>query len=154
MDALIGAHLLSLGLWGGLVSVEIVFEFQMFRGRLDPLDVADLHRITDRFLELPILALVLSTGWMLWQHTGYSDELLPKVLFGLGAVLANVICYIIVELRAATATRIRLGKQNGETRLNTNKLRGFSTALAVTIAAGLISAAGALFIGGLSIGWW
>ena len=63
MEPLIGAHLLSLGLWGGLVFVEIVFEFQMFRGRLDQLDVAILHRITDRFLELPILALVIATGW-------------------------------------------------------------------------------------------
>ena len=154
MEPLIGAHLLSLGLWGGLVFGEIVFEFQMFRGRLDQLDVADLHRITDRYLELPILALVMATGWMLWQRSGYPDELLPKVLFGLGAVLANVICYIIVELRAATATRIRLEKQNGETCPNTNKLRVFSTALAVTIVLGLISAAVALIIGGLSIGWW
>ena len=154
MDPLIGAHLLSLGLWGGLVSVEIVFEFQMFRGRLDQLDVAILHRITDRFLELPILALVVATGWMLWQRSGYPDELLPKVLFGLGAVLANVVCYIIVELRAATATRIRLEKQIGETYPNTDKLRVFSTALAVTIAVGLSSAAAAMFIGGSLVGWW
>ncbi len=154
MDPLIGAHLLSIGLWGGLVFVEIVFEFQMFRGRLDQLDVAILHRITDRFLELPILALVVATGWMLWQRSGYPDELLPKVLFGLGAVLANVICYIIVELRATTATRIRLEKQIGKAYPNPDKLRVFSTALAVTIVLGLISAAVALFIGGLSIGWW
>ena len=154
MDPLIGAHLLSLGLWGGLVSVEIVFELQMFRGRLDQLDVADLHRITDRFLELPILAMVLATGWMLWQRVGYSDELLPKVLFGLGAVLANVACYIVVELRASAATRIRLEKQTVETYPNTSKLKQLSTVLAVTIVLGLVSASGALIIGGLNIGWW
>jgi hypothetical protein len=154
MDPLIGAHLLSLGLWGGLVSVEIVFELQMFRGRLDPLDVADLHRITDRFLELPILALVMATGWMLWQRNDYSDELLPKVLFGLGAVLANVVCYIVVELRASTATRIRLEKQTAKAYPNTSRLRQLSTVLAATIVLGLMSAAVALYLGGLLIGWW
>jgi hypothetical protein len=61
---------------------------------------------------------------------------------------------MIAELHCAAATRIRLEKQTGEAYQNTNKLRVFSTALAVTIVLGLISAAVALFIGGLSIGWW
>ena len=62
VNPLAAAHILFLGLWGGLVLVEIAFEAQMFRGKLDEKSVAGLHRITDRFIEIPILIAVLLTG--------------------------------------------------------------------------------------------
>lgn len=148
MIPLVAAHIIFLGLWGGLVVTEIVFEAQMFRGKLDEKAIAGLHRITDRFIELPVLVAVLVTGWLLWKQTGFDQQLLPKVLFGLGAVLANVICYIIVELRASEALRATAAGQGGV------RLRKLSIALAMTIAPGVLLAFAALFLGGQNIGWW
>jgi hypothetical protein len=148
MDPLAAAHIIFLGLWGGLVMVEIAFEAQMFRGRMDEKSVAGLHRITDRFIELPILAAVFLTGWLLWEQTGFDQALLPKILFGLGAVLVNVICYVIVEIRASEA--LRAANSDG----GSLRLRRLSIILAITIAPGVLSGGIALFLGGQRTGWW
>ena len=148
MYPLAAAHILFLGLWGGLVLVEIAFEAQMFRGKMDERAVAVLHRITDRLIELPMLFVVLITGWLLWKQTGFDQTLLPKVMFGLGAVFANVICYVIVEMRASQALRTADSDDGGP------GLRRLSIALAMTIAPGVLSAGVALFLGGQRIGWW
>jgi len=148
MQALAAAHILVLGLWGGLVAVEIAFEAQIFRGKIDERSVAALHRITDRYIELPILAAVLLTGWLLWKQTGFDQALLPKVMFGLGAVFANVVCYVIVEMRASEALR---STEPGDGGL---RLRRLSIILAGTILPGILSAGVALFLGGQRISWW
>jgi hypothetical protein len=148
VNPLAAAHILFLGLWGGLVLVEIAFEAQMFRGKLDEKSVAGLHRITDRFIEIPILIAVLLTGWLLWKQTGYDHALMTKVLFGLVAVFANVVCYVIVELRASEALRA-VESDNGGPRL-----RRLSIALAGTITPGVLAGGVALFLGGQRIGWW
>ncbi|MBE9539628.1 MAG: hypothetical protein IMF06_11130 [Proteobacteria bacterium] len=148
MNPLAAAHIMFIGLWGGLVLVEIAFEVQMFRGRMDEKAVAALHRITDRLLELPILFAVLVTGWMLWKQTGFDHELLPKVMFGLGAVVANAVCYVVVEMRASEALRAANSKEVSI------RIRRLSIVLASTIAPGLLSGGIALFLGGQLIGWW
>jgi hypothetical protein len=148
MYPLVAAHMIFLGLWGGLVLVEIVFEAQMFRGKMDEKSVAGLHRITDRLIELPILVAVLLTGWLLWQQTGFDQALLAKVLFGLGAVVINVVCYVIVETRASRALRAT-GADDGDP-----GLRRLSIALAITITPGVLFAGIALFLSGQRIGWW
>ena len=148
MDPLGAAHILFLGLWGGLVLVEIAFELQMFRGKMDEKSIAGLHRITDRFIELPILIAVLATGWLLWKRTGFDHELMPKVIFGLGAVLANAVCYVVVEMRASRALHMADSDDDGP------GLRRFSIVLASSIAPGVLSAGVALFLGGQRIGWW
>lgn len=148
MYPLVAAHIIFLGLWGGLVLVEIVFEAQMFRGKMDEKSVAALHRITDRLMELPILVAVLVTGWLLWQRTGFDQALLPKVLFGLGAVVTNVVCFVIVEMRASRALRVA-GSDDGDP-----GLRRLSIILAITITPGVLFAGIALFLGGQRIGWW
>ena len=148
MEPLVAAHILFLGLWGGLVAVEIAFETQMFRGKMDVRSVAALHRITDRFIELPVLIAVFLSGWLLWEQTGFDQGLHPKVMFGLGAVLANLVCYVIVEMRASEALRTSDSDGGG------HKLRRLSKLLAGTIIAGVLSAGVALVLGGLRIGWW
>lgn len=148
MEPLVAAHILFLGLWGGLVAVEIAFEAQVFRGRMDAKSVAALHRITDRFIELPVLVAVLLSGWLLWKQTGFDHALLPKVVFGLGAVFANVVCYVVVEMRASAALH------TGDSDDGELKLRRLSIILVSTITPGILSAGVALFLGGQRIGWW
>ena len=148
MNPLVAAHIMFVGLWGGLVLVEIAFEAQVFRGKLDERSVAALHRITDRLIELPILIAVIVTGWMLWKQTGFDHELLPKVMFGLGAVVANAVCYIVVEMRASEALRTADSEEVNY------RIRRLSIVLASTIAPGLLSGGIALFLGGQRVGWW
>lgn len=148
MEPLTAAHILFLGLWGGLVAVEVAFEAQVFTGKMDERAVAGLHRITDRFIELPVLIAVLLTGWLLWKQTDFDHSLLPKVVFGLGAVFANAVCYVIVEMRASEALRTADSDNDGY------KLRRLSIILVSTITPGILSAGIALFLGGQRIGWW
>ncbi len=98
--------------------------------------------------KLPVLIAVLLSGWVLWKQTGFDQELLPKILFGLGAVFANVVCYIVVEMRASEALRVA-DSDDGSPRL-----RRLSIILASTIAPGVLLADVALFLGGQRIEWW
>ena len=146
MDSILLIHIIFLGLWGGLVLVEILFELQMFRDQIDELSIAKLHRLSDRFFELPILAVVVGSGWYLWHQTDYSGEFLPKIIFAIGAVLANLICYVFVEQRASTAELIAVNGVVEENSENSVKLRVLSKRLFSTIIPGVALAMVALFI--------
>lgn len=138
MDGLVAFHLIALGIWAGVVAVEVLLEFGGWRG-VYPADlVADLHRRTDRYLEAPLLVAVVTSGLLLWQRTGWSPALWPKVLLGLGAVAANIVCVAFVEARAAAGTPLPR-----HTRLV------FATALP-----GFPLAIAALVVGGQRAGWW
>ena len=95
MDNLALIHVLAITFWLGVISVEVIFE----RAKIDQSATVVLHKLTDRYIELPIITVVMVTGLMLWSRTGWSIEILPKVLVGMGAVLSNVICYYFVEKR-------------------------------------------------------
>lgn len=138
MDGLAAAHLVVLGLWAGVVAVEVLFELGGFFGRYPAELVADLHRRTDRILEGPLLIAVVTTGLLLWQRSGWSPALWPKVGFGLAAVASNVVCVAFVERRARTGT-----PTPAQTRL-----------IMATAAPGFPFAAAALWLGGRQAGWW
>lgn len=95
MSAIAILHLFAIAFWLGVVSVEFAFE----RARIGKTNVIRLHKTVDRYIELPSMIVVLITGLLLWHQTSWSLEYLPKVLAGLGAVIANVLCYYFVETR-------------------------------------------------------
>lgn len=95
MDIFVILHLTSLSFWLGVISVEFIFE----RARIGKESVIRLHKLTDRYVELPIIAMVSLTGMLLWARASWDLSLLPKVLAGFGAVGANVFCYYWVEKR-------------------------------------------------------
>lgn len=138
MSTLAVMHILALGFWGGVVGVEVLFELRGLQGGLPSDVVARMHSETDRFLEIPLLILVVASGALLWQQRGWSPELLPKVLLGLGAVAANLGNVVFVHQRAkgrvAAASVPRY--------------------LAATVLPGLVFAGGALYVGGHRAGWW
>lgn len=137
MDGLLTAHLISLGLWGGVVLVEIVFELGGLRGRLDRASVAWLHAQVDRLVEAPLLLAVVGTGLLLWQRAGWSAGLLPKVGAGLAAVLANVVCVGLVMRRASQPQRTAL-------------TRGVFASALIGVPFAIL----ALILGGARAGWW
>ncbi len=136
MHGLEAFHVIVLGLWGGVVLVELLYEWGGVAGRLPAKDVAWLHQRTDRFIELPIIALVVVSGLLLWHSRGWSMDLLPKVLFAGGAVAANLGCYVVVERRAKDP-------QPGHTR-----------SVFISAVIGVPLAAVALYLGGSRAGWW
>lgn len=138
MSALAVIHLLALGLWGGVVGVEVLFEVRGLQGRLPSDVVARMHAETDRFLEIPLLLLVVGSGALLWAQRDWSSDLLPKALFGLGAVAANLGNVVFVHQRA----KGRVAEAS------------VPRYLAVTVLPGLVFAGAALAVGGRRAGWW
>lgn len=137
MSGLAVFHVACIAFWAGMVAVELVLELAARRGAISHADVALLHRYIDRGLEMPTLVLVVGSGIALWSRTGFDSALLPKVALGLGAVLANLICYGFVERRAKAKSP-------------EDHFRG----IAATVVVGLPLASAALFLGGGAAGWW
>lgn len=138
MSSLAAVHLIVLGLWGGVVAVEVLFELRGLQGRLAPEVVARMHAETDRYLELPLLALVVLTGTLLWRGADYAPALLPKVAFGLGAVAANLGNSVFVYYRFGG-------------RIPSSQTPRY---LVLTVLPGLAFAAAAFVVGGGRAGWW
>jgi hypothetical protein len=75
---------------------------------------------------------------LLWSRSGWSAEYLPKVLFGLGAITFNVVCYYFVEKRTVEASNYR--KQ--------------STLILWVTFPGVICFVAAVYLGGNYAHWW
>lgn len=88
MDALAVGHLLSLGLWGGLVLAEVVIE----AGALDQRVAARLHHRLDLLLKVPLLCAVLVTGAALASRVPMTPLLVAKIAAGLLAASATPPC--------------------------------------------------------------
>lgn len=137
MEGLTALHLALIAFWGGVVAVESVIEALGERGHLEIDAVARIHQITDRFIEIPVLFGIVWTGLALWARAGWTPELLPKVGFGVAAVVANLITAIYVERRA---------RGIGDTRQATLMIFVFG-ALVFPFALA------ALYLGGQHVGW-
>src|SRR5439155_1142597 len=96
MDGLVTGHVIAIAFWAGLVAVEVLFEAAGVSGKIDVRSAALLHRWTDRYLELPVLAAVAGTGVALWARMGWDAGVAWKVGAGLGAIMFNLVCYVLV----------------------------------------------------------
>jgi hypothetical protein len=93
------AHLIALGLWGGLVAAEGVVELAP-RSDVERRFAATLHYWMDLLIEIPVLAAVVLTGTVLVVHVWPLSPLLClKVVAGLVAVGANAWCVVHVVRR-------------------------------------------------------
>ncbi len=99
MDPLHVAHLMVLGIWLGIVTTEVLFEFS----GSDPDSLraaARFHYTVDMFGELPILAAVVVTGVMLAMRVEVMTPLLhAKIGMGLVAIASNLLCAFWVVQR-------------------------------------------------------
>lgn len=134
MDILILLHLTSLSFWLGVVSVEFIFE----RACIEKSAVVRLHKLTDRYVELPIITVVFLTGLLLWKRVDWSLNYLPKVLVGSGAVFSNVICYYFVEKRTSQK----------------ESYKRYSRFLYKLTLLGVVCFIIAFILGGNHAGWW
>lgn len=93
-------HLFSLGTWLGCVIVEGVLEIYGARNKDRADDVAILHHIIDKYVELPLLILISVTGFFIFDATFLSNPLyVAKMSLGVVTVLINFLCVISVFIR-------------------------------------------------------
>lgn len=106
MSILVIAHLVALGLWGGIVAAEVVLELQPRRNQASHEFVARTHYWIDLIIELPVIGLVITTGVALtigawpvppvyWVHMGSA----------LVAIGANLFCVTAVTRREHATTQ-------------------------------------------------
>jgi hypothetical protein len=127
------AHLIVLGMWGGVVITEVLFEYT--GSDADSLRAAArFHYTVDKYGELPILLAVLVTGTILvvraWPMTPLH---FTKIGVSLVAVGANLLCTLWVFQRR----RIE----------DVNVLLGFRRRIWTLAAVGVVFAAPALYLG-------
>ena len=101
MSALQLLHLSAVMFWIGCVATEIIVEQYGGRHPLWKLAVPDLHRMIDRWVEIPAFVTVLITGALLFDHQRFLTEGLYqlKISAGLAAVFANLFCLYPVRQR-------------------------------------------------------
>ena len=98
-------HLMTLGLWGGVVATEAVLElYPRRRAELHPLTIC-AHYWIDLLVELPVVLGVCASGALLvylaWPLSSWH---LLKIACAAGAVGANLYCIVLVIRRQRMLT--------------------------------------------------
>lgn len=141
MPVVLFLHLFVLGMWLGCVMVEAVLEVM---GRRSPAlgdAAARLHKMIDRFVEIPAFTTVLVTGLIMvrWDETSLAYWI--KIGLGLTTIAINAACVIPVLRRVTALDR---GDQRGSERQ--------SRLIYVYFATGLVTGFGALIMGLVRMG--
>jgi hypothetical protein len=101
-------HLVVVSAWLGLVAGESVLE-QFGRNEASRRLVAVVHGWIDIFFEGPLVLAVLVTGCLLLARDWPANPLLlVKVGCGLIAVIANLVCIVVVNLRMKSTDDARV----------------------------------------------
>ncbi|CAE6851650.1 hypothetical protein R75461_07503 [Paraburkholderia nemoris] len=96
---LLQIHAAAVCAWFGLIAAEAVLELREHEPAERRL-IASIHAWIDILIEVPLIALVLVTGAMLLARAWPAPPLLMlKVGAGLIAVVANLICVVLVRAR-------------------------------------------------------
>jgi hypothetical protein len=118
MDGWRVAHLIFLGLWGGIVLAELVLEASP-RSEADHRLVARIHYWTDLCIELPVLAAVVVTGVVLTRRVAEHTTLhWVKLALALAAVATNVWAALMVIRRQRAADPAELARLTRLVRLS------------------------------------
>ena len=105
MPLVLKIHLVILYLWAGLILGEVIIELlQMSRPILRSAAVI-MHLWIDLLFEFPLVTGALITGILLLDGRSWNIWLVVKAGAGLGAVLANYACIVMVILRAVAQYR-------------------------------------------------
>ena len=141
MQLTLFVHLFVLGLWLGCVMVELVLELM---GRTAPAlgdSAARVHKVIDRFIEIPAFTIVLVTGIMMikWDMTEFTYWL--KIGLGLFTIAINAACVVPVLRRVTALDRGDRAASERQTRR-----------IFVYFGIGLVTGLGALAIGVIRMG--
>ena len=95
INPLLFLHLFAIGMWLACVIIEFMIETDK---RFKDV-VAPLHGMIDRYLEIPLLLVVLFTGGLMLRDTPLSTMLIIKIVLALGAIGVNIFCALPVIRR-------------------------------------------------------
>lgn len=100
MSGILILHLVALGIWIGVVGAEFFIEFDGMKDDESYIRAAKMHFATDMWVEIPAFMTVLVTGAFLLAGHSLEGVFLFKVVFGVLAVVFNLVCvYAVVRRR-------------------------------------------------------
>lgn len=99
MSPLFALHLIAVGVWVGVIAAETVIELDGKKDDASLIKASKLHYTTDIWIEIPSFITVLLTGILMLTETHLQGLFLVKVICGLIAVIANLICVYGVFVR-------------------------------------------------------
>lgn len=99
MSIFLFIHIIAIGIWAGCVLTEVVLELVLEKLPPESSNLARLHALIDRFVEIPAILVVAVTGVVLLQSIQWDMLLQVKVAFGVSAVVLNSIAAYTVHRR-------------------------------------------------------
>lgn len=99
MDGLLTLHLVAVGIWVGVVGAEFFIEFDGKNGDEALIKASKMHYATDIWIEIPAFMTVLVTGALMLDASHLEGLFLYKVIFGVAAVIFNLVCVYAVYVR-------------------------------------------------------
>lgn len=140
MQFILVLHILFVGAWFGCVAVEFLLETAPKKIVSLRETVPLLHYNIDRYIEMPLVLGVLLTGSLQINTARLSGLYLLKMLAGLIAVSANLLCWFPVRKRKMAAAK-KDGAEVKRQSLMILRLTqvGMPAALLALICAGLLS---------------
>lgn len=115
MTLLLTLHLLAIGIWIGVVGAEFAIEFDGMKDDESYIKAAKLHYTTDIWVEIPAFTVVLLTGLLMLNETHLEGLFLYKIIFGLLAIVFNLVCVVAVFKRKKFAVNNNIeGMQSTE----------------------------------------
>jgi len=99
MTILLILHLLAIGIWIGVVSAEFAIEFDGMKDDESFIKASNMHYSTDIWVEIPAFTVVLVTGILMLGERHLEGLFLYKIIFGVLAVLFNIVCVYAVFKR-------------------------------------------------------
>jgi len=115
MEPLLFAHLIAAGIWAGCVATEVVLELALKHVPPNTSPLAALHAKIDRFVELPAILISAVTGAALLERASFDLLLGIKVVFGVSAVVMNLVAAFTVDRRLKC---LQAGDMAGYARFN------------------------------------
>lgn len=118
MSPVLLLHIFAIAFWFGLIAVETAIELQ--NGRRSPeadYAIAHYHYLIDTRLEIPTILVVLATGALLFDANRFGGLYAVKVIGGVVAMLANIVCVVPVFLRKRAAEHENYAAVQAHTRL-------------------------------------
>lgn len=100
MTILLTLHLLAIGIWIGVVGVELLIESDGMKDDESHIRAAKLHYGADIWVEVPAFVTVVATGFLMLGEGHLNGLFLAKIIFALLATGFNMICvYGVIRRR-------------------------------------------------------
>lgn len=126
-------HLFALATWAGCVLVEVLLELIPKRSDQDAFNIADYHYYIDLFIEIPLLIIILASGFYMLSSTHLQGWFLVKIALGLSAIGANLFCAVIVVQRHRAGSQGNIAQVNRLTRFVFASVAGAPAGIAALV---------------------